>query len=160
MMRTGVLSCLMLSCSVLSPCVASDITKNKDGTPPEGAPWTKDFLAAHQLAMQSGRPMFLYFTKTYCPHCVKFEQDVLTKPELKALYGQIIWVYVFRDFSESEADRAAERVELRFGVSSYPQHILVDPSSLTQITSTGRTLDSFAKGVGTASRRVRPSRNV
>ena len=33
--------------------------------PPPGAPWTKDFGAALEAASKSGKPVFLYFTKTY-----------------------------------------------------------------------------------------------
>lgn len=34
-------------------------------TPPEGPPWKRDFYAARKLALQTGRPIFVYFTKTY-----------------------------------------------------------------------------------------------
>ncbi|MCK5942028.1 MAG: hypothetical protein KAI24_08680 [Planctomycetes bacterium] len=33
--------------------------------PPAGAPWTKDFAAAHRLARATGKPIFVYSTKTY-----------------------------------------------------------------------------------------------
>ena len=33
--------------------------------PPPGAPWTMDFGAALEAAAKDGRPVFLYFTKTY-----------------------------------------------------------------------------------------------
>lgn len=33
--------------------------------PPAGAPWTMDFGAALEAAAKDGRPIFLYFTKTY-----------------------------------------------------------------------------------------------
>lgn len=91
---------------------------------------------------------------------MKLEEDVLTRSEVKPLHGRVAWVFVFRNFSMSEDDRTAERMEFRFGVSSYPQHILVDPVSLKQIGSTGRTLTSFAAAVNAATRRVRPQRNT
>lgn len=34
-------------------------------TPPEGPPWQRDLLAAQAQALQEGKPLFLYFTKTY-----------------------------------------------------------------------------------------------
>ncbi len=34
-------------------------------TPPEGPPWRRDLLEAHKEALESGTPIFLYFTKTY-----------------------------------------------------------------------------------------------
>jgi hypothetical protein len=34
-------------------------------TPPPGPPWKRDFYKAQREALQSGKPLFLYFTKTY-----------------------------------------------------------------------------------------------
>ena len=34
-------------------------------TPPEGPPWKRDLLEAHKEALEAGKPIFLYFTKTY-----------------------------------------------------------------------------------------------
>ena len=33
--------------------------------PPGGAPWRRDFLAAHAEAQRSGKPIFVYSTKTH-----------------------------------------------------------------------------------------------
>jgi hypothetical protein len=33
--------------------------------PPKGPPWQRELLAAQREALQNGRPIFLYFTKTY-----------------------------------------------------------------------------------------------
>jgi len=62
---------------------------------------------------------------------------------LKPHYDTMIWLYLFRDFSGSEADLAAERTCIRLGFTSYPQHWLLDPASLARLKSTGRSLDSF-----------------
>lgn len=32
---------------------------------PKGPPWQKDFVKAHETAVEKNRPIFLYFTKTY-----------------------------------------------------------------------------------------------
>ncbi len=34
-------------------------------TPPDGPPWTKDFFEARERALESGKPIFLYSTKTH-----------------------------------------------------------------------------------------------
>ena len=34
-------------------------------TPPEGPPWKRDLVEAHKQASSDGKPIFLYFTKTY-----------------------------------------------------------------------------------------------
>ena len=34
-------------------------------TPPPGPPWIEDFGEAQKKALEEGKPIFLYFTKTY-----------------------------------------------------------------------------------------------
>ena len=34
-------------------------------TPPEGPPWKRDLVSAQKEALEQGKPVFLYFTKTY-----------------------------------------------------------------------------------------------
>ena len=34
-------------------------------TPPEGPPWERDLLKAQKRALKEGKPLFVYFTKTY-----------------------------------------------------------------------------------------------
>lgn len=68
---------------------------------------------------------------------------MLPRAELKPLYDELVWLYVFRDFSGSEADLAAERTCIRMGFTSYPQMWLLDPVSLKRLKRTGRTLEPF-----------------
>jgi len=79
---------------------------------------------------------------------------------LKPAYSRVVWLYVFRDFSKSAADRAAERIALRFGLTSWPQHLLVDPDSLRVVGDTGRTSQRFLSAVDRAASRVKPSRSL
>lgn len=78
------------------------------------------------------------------------ERGLLSDEKLGENYGDVVWMYLFQDFSKSDADRAAERVAIRFGISSWPQHFLVDPFSLAVIGDTGRSLDSFRAAVNKA----------
>ena len=32
---------------------------------PSGPPWHRDFVKAHAEAVRTGKPLFVYFTKTY-----------------------------------------------------------------------------------------------
>ncbi len=75
------------------------------------------------------------------------EGQLLPDPQLKPAYERVIWLYVYRDFSKGPADVAAERVALRLGMTSYPQHLLVDPGSLAILADTGRSVESFLKAV-------------
>ncbi len=67
------------------------------------------------------------------------------RAELKPAYEQAIWLYVYRDFSGDEADKAAERIMLRFGFSSYPQHHLIHPTTWKRLATPSRSLEPFLK---------------
>ena len=45
---------------LLAPCTFAG-----SETPPEGPPWVRDLVEAHEQAAEGGKPIFLYFTKTY-----------------------------------------------------------------------------------------------
>lgn len=75
---------------------------------------------------------------------------MLPSAGLKPAYDKVAWLYVFRDFSKSGADLKAERISLRFGLTSWPQLILVDPGSLRILRHTGRTVTSFLAAVDSA----------
>ena len=75
------------------------------------------------------------------------ERGLLSDESLSSSYDDVVWMYLFQDFSGSEADRAAQRVAIRFGISSWPQHFLVDPRNLEVVGDTGRELDSFRTAV-------------
>lgn len=71
------------------------------------------------------------------------ERELLPNEALKPLYEKLVWVYVYNDFTKSEADLAAYRIRLRFGVSSWPTLILVDPHSMKVVGEPGRTVEPF-----------------
>ena len=75
------------------------------------------------------------------------ERGLLSDEKLSRFYDDVVWMYLYQDFSENEQDRAAKRVALRFGISSWPQHFLVDPFSLETIGDTGRSLASFERAI-------------
>jgi hypothetical protein len=72
---------------------------------------------------------------------------LLPNPALKPVYDEVIWVYVYRDFTSRGQDRDAERVSWRFGVTSWPQLFLADPRTLAILTHTGREPESFLAAV-------------
>jgi len=71
------------------------------------------------------------------------EEQLFPQEALRPAYDKAVWLYVYRDFSEDERDRTDERVCLRFGFSSYPQHKLVHPETLEIVGDTGRSVESF-----------------
>ena len=83
---------------------------------------------------------------------------MLPNPQINAAYDKVVWVYVYRDFSKSKADRAAERISLRFGVTSWPQLFLADPATMKILRHTGRSVESFNRAV--AQTEVKPARTL
>ncbi|MEL7497603.1 MAG: hypothetical protein AAFN77_08330 [Planctomycetota bacterium] len=119
----------------------------KSKQPPIGPPWVRELTTAQALALKTGRPIFLYSTKTFCPHCVIVESEMLSSSKLKPYYEKAIWLYVYRDFSGSDADRLAQRIGDRYSLSSWPQLWLIDPNNLSVVSEIGRSVDSFAQTV-------------
>ena len=76
------------------------------------------------------------------------EEQLLPLAELKPAYDRAVWLYVYRDFSGNDADRAAEDVCLRLGMTSYPQHFLLHPESLEDLADTGRAEAASSSGAG------------
>lgn len=75
---------------------------------------------------------------------------MLPNPALEPERAKLVWLYVYNTFDESPADRAATRIRLRFGVTSWPQLLLVDPTTLQVIGTTGRSVASFQAAVARA----------
>ena len=72
---------------------------------------------------------------------------MLPDPALGPAYEKIIWLYVYRDFSKNKADKKAATIALRFGMTSWPQHLLVAPRNLKIMGSTGRSVKTFLAAV-------------
>ena len=53
----------MRSATVLLLLAGAALADSK--TPPEGPPWEHDLLVAQKKALEQGKPIFFYFTKTY-----------------------------------------------------------------------------------------------
>ena len=51
--------------TILSLALRAAMAQAGSDTPPKGPPWLRDLLAAQKQALENGRPIFLYFTKTY-----------------------------------------------------------------------------------------------
>lgn len=111
--------------------------------PPSGPPWVRKLTEAQEQALKKRTPIFMYFTKKYCPHCEPIEKNVLPSPNLKPLYTRAAWLYVNRNFDDSPLDKIAKKIEIRFGVSSYPQIFLVHPETFQVLSQVGRTQQAF-----------------
>ncbi len=84
---------------------------------------------------------------------------MLPHKDLAPLYDQAIWVYVYRDFTKSPADLAAERISIRCGVSSWPQLMLIDPISMKRVARAGRTVQGMKSAFAKARLAPNPGAN-
>ncbi|KAF0239964.1 MAG: hypothetical protein FD180_5107 [Planctomycetota bacterium] len=75
---------------------------------------------------------------------------MLPNAGLKPVYDKVEWVWVYRDFKGSDADRMAERISIRCGVTSWPGLLFVDPSTLQVTGEAGRSVDEFVAAAGRA----------
>jgi hypothetical protein len=75
------------------------------------------------------------------------EKQLLPNMALKPAYDKVVWMWVYRDFSGGPADKIAEMISFRFGVTSWPQHFLIDPETLADLSDTGRSVESFLAAV-------------
>ncbi len=51
--------------TILPLALCAAMAQAGSDAPPKGPPWLRDLLAAQKQALENGRPIFLYFTKTY-----------------------------------------------------------------------------------------------
>ena len=54
----------LLAASLLTTLAGSAALADSE-VPPKGPPWKRDFHEAQREALREGKPIFLYFTKTY-----------------------------------------------------------------------------------------------
>ncbi len=81
---------------------------------------------------------------------MKLEAELLPHKDLKPLHDKAIWLYVYQTFKSDAAGRTADRMALRFSVTSWPQLMLADPGTLEVLTHTGRSVRSFQEAFARA----------
>ena len=55
----------LLALSIVAGALTAQAKDTGSKTPPAGAPWILDFTAARTKALETGKPIFVYSTKTY-----------------------------------------------------------------------------------------------
>jgi thiol-disulfide isomerase/thioredoxin len=127
---------------------------------PAGPKWTNDpknpLAEAQKAALEQRVPLLIYFTKKECPDCAAVEKNLLPNADLKPVYDKLVWLYVNRGFNmNNPADRAAEKIEVRFGITNYPHLLMIDPETLGLLEDMARTPEPFVKAVQET--KVRPN---
>jgi hypothetical protein len=88
---------------------------------PETIPWRTDFRSAETEARARSRLLWVQFTGSWCPNCVRMEQESLIHPQV---------VDQARSHFIPVKIRSEQRADLvdRFGLSGIPATVLVKPS--------------------------------
>lgn len=89
--------------------------------------WIEDFQAARALSQETGKPMLLDFTASWCPPCRTMERTFWNRPEVAEFSKQVVFVKI-------DVDKNAE-LKAKYGVKGLPNVILTD--------SWGETVDSY-----------------
>ena len=96
--------------------------------------WRSDFPGAMKQALSENKFVLLDFTGSdWCPTCIKFDEDVLSKPEFGAYAGQHLEL-VRVDFPRhtplpAEQQSANNALAAQFNVDEYPTYVLLNPAS-------------------------------
>jgi Thioredoxin-like domain len=94
-----------------------DMSRGPGSAQPADALWRSDLPGAQRQAVD------------WCPWCIKFEQDVLSKPQFTAYAGQKLEL-VKVDFPRhtplpADQQQANDELAKRFGVNGYPTYVLL-----------------------------------
>lgn len=80
--------------------------------------WINDFQKARILSEETGKPMLLDFTASWCPPCRTMERTFWIRPDVAEFSKQVIFVKI-------DADKNAE-LKTKYGVRGLPNVILTD----------------------------------
>lgn len=87
---------------------------------PQAIPWQADYQRALQLGRQTGRPVLIHFSATWCVPCQRMDREVFVAPDIRARLAQQ-FVAVRIDYDRDPA------VARRFGVQTLPTDVILDP---------------------------------
>ncbi|QJE95063.1 thioredoxin family protein [Luteolibacter luteus] len=114
------------------------------------AKWLSKMDKAQEQSKETGLPILVLFTGTsWCPYCIKLEDEVFSKSEFKSFADQNL-VLLMLDFGPGGAasSKKDEKLQKEYGVSGFPTYFLTD-SSGKQLAKggyhNGITPDEFAK---------------
>jgi protein disulfide-isomerase len=86
----------------------------------QGLQWHFDLESAKRAAAQSGRPILVHFWSPSCAPCVKLEQEVYSRPEVKR---SLETTFVLARLNVDDYPATASN----FGVKSWPADVILAP---------------------------------
>jgi thiol:disulfide interchange protein len=116
------------------------------------AKWLSKMDKAQEQSKETGLPILVLFTGTsWCPYCIKLEDEVFSKSEFKSFADQNL-VLLMLDFGPGGAasSKKDEKLQKEYGVSGFPTYFLTDGTGKQLAKGgyhNGITPDEFAKWV-------------
>ncbi len=81
---------------------------------------------------------------------------MLPHHDLASFYDRVVWLYVCRTWKDDAKDREAARIHDRFGVTSWPHLLLIDPGDDRVIRESGRRVEDLVRAFTEAAAAVEP----
>jgi thiol:disulfide interchange protein len=94
------------------------------------AKWLNKMDKAQEQSKETGLPILVLFTGTsWCPYCIKLEDEVFSKSEFKSFANQNL-VLLMLDFGPGGAasSKKDEKLQKEYKVSGFPTYFLTDSS--------------------------------
>ena len=104
------------------PMLKGSVYRLSGAEPPErGIAWRTDFHAAAQESAETGKPMLVDFTASWCPPCQLMEHEVW--PDQRVA-GRLERDYIPVKLDVDE--RANQQIQARYGVRAIPTIMVMD----------------------------------
>lgn len=119
------------------------------GEPPAPGPgekelaWFDNYQQALAAAREQGKPLFIDFTGIYCSNCRLMENEMFTRPEIKAELERFVRARLYTDKAAPESQAYQQMQVARYGSAALPFYAIVNPKDESAIaTFAGMTWDS------------------
>jgi thiol:disulfide interchange protein DsbD len=117
--------------TVLPPAPTGDELARAEGW------FVDDYDAALQKASAENRPLFIDFTGIYCGNCRAMEQTVFPLANIKSRLEEMVRVRLYVDRDDEKSIEYARLQSTRYGLSSQPFYVILDPRDEKTLASDG-----------------------